>query len=318
MFDQILVPLDGSPLAECVLPHAVAVAQAFGGRVTLLRVLERPQSLNRGRSFDLLDWRIAAAESRAYLEGVAKRLEGVGLAVESAVVEGQAAEQVIEFARTRGVDLIILSSHGQSGLSGWNVSSVVQKIIMRACMPTMIARAYQPFPPSLTGLRYRRLLLALDGSQRAECVLPPATTLARVHGAQVVLAHVARRPEMPRRVPPTAEDLELVHRITERNRQEAADYLEDLRSHLPVETRTLLLVEDSVPTALHQLVEQEEVDLVMLSAHGSSGGARWPYGSVAVSFIAYGTTPLLIVQDLSPDELERSLAELAARETKGH
>jgi nucleotide-binding universal stress UspA family protein len=281
-------------------------------------VVERPQSLNRGRSFDLLDWRISTAEAKAYLEAVAKRLEGIGVEAETAIVEGQAAEQVIEFSRSRDVGLIILSSHGQSGLSGWNVSSVVQKIIMRACVPTMIARAYQPSTADLTGLRYRRLLVPLDGSQRAECVLPPATTLARSQGARVVLAHVTHRPELPRRVPPAGEDLELVNRLTERNRQEAASYLEELRARLPVETETRLVVEESVAASLHQLVDQEGVDLVVLSAHGSSGGMKWPYGSVAVSFIAYGTTPLLIVQDLSPDELERSLAELATREMKGH
>jgi nucleotide-binding universal stress UspA family protein len=58
-------------------------------------------------------------------------------------VEGRTAERVIEFARNQNASLIVLSNHGQSGLSGWNVSSVVQKIVLRACMPTMIARAYQ-------------------------------------------------------------------------------------------------------------------------------------------------------------------------------
>ena len=80
--------------------------------------------------------------------------------------------------------LIILSSHGQSGLSEWNVSSVVQKIVLRARTSIMIVRAYQRIPPETAGLRYRRILVPLDGSQRAECVLPVAVTLARSHEAK--------------------------------------------------------------------------------------------------------------------------------------
>jgi nucleotide-binding universal stress UspA family protein len=85
-----------------------------------------------------------------------------------------------------------------------------------------------------------------------------------------------------------------------------------------MDVETLLLVSDDVTLTLHELVEQENVDLVVLSAHGYSAATRWPYGTVATSFISHGTTPLLIVQDLSPDEIELSRAELAAREHRGH
>jgi hypothetical protein len=79
-----------------------------------------------------------------------------------------------------------------------------------------------------------------------------------------------------------------------------------------------LLVSENSAASLHDLVEQESVDMVMLSAHGYSGGIKWPYGSMVINFIGYGTTPLLIVQDLSPDEVERTKAEMYAREYKGH
>lgn len=318
MFDHVLVPLDGSPLAECVLPHTVAVAQAFGAQVTLLRVLERTHVAGRTRPVDPLDWHISKAEAGAYLDGVTARLRKAGLQAENALLEGQASERIIEFARGHDVNLIILSSHGRSGLSGWNVSSVVQKIVLRAYTPTMIVRAYQPVTHDVTGLRYQRLLVPLDCSQRAEYILPLATTLARFHESQLVLVYVVRRPEMPRRTSRTQEDIELANQITERNRLEGARYLEQLRSGSSVDIQPRLLVSDDVAATLHELVEQENVDLVMLGAHGYSGKTRWPYGSVAISFIAYGTTPLLIMQDLSPEEAEPTRAEVAARERKGH
>jgi nucleotide-binding universal stress UspA family protein len=70
--------------------------------------------------------------------------------------------------------------------------------------------------------------------------------------------------------------------------------------------------------ALHEMVEQENADLVMLVAHGYSGVGRWPYGSIATSFIIHGNTSLMIMQDLSRDEIMKTMAEMAAGETKGH
>jgi nucleotide-binding universal stress UspA family protein len=320
MLDHILVPLDGSPLAECVLPHAVALAQAFDARLTLLRVLERTPATGRTLSLDPLSWHIRKAEVEAYLGGIAARLREVGLQAEWVLLEGQAAERIVEFVHSVDIDMIVLSSHGQSGLSGWNVSSIVQKIILRAYIPVMIVRAYQPVTGDLAGLRYQRLLVPLDCSRRAECILPLAITLSRFHNSELLAAHIVSRPQIPRRAPPSQEDIELVNRITERNRVEAAGYLEQCKSQLSgeVSIRTRLLVSDNVATSLHELVEQEDVDLVMLCAHGHSGGTRWPYGSTVVNFISYGTTPLLIVQDLSPGEVERTKAEVSAREHKGH
>ncbi len=318
MFDHILVPLDGSPLAECVLPHTIAVARACKAQVTLLRVLERTRAAGQTWSVDPLDWHIRKAEAMAYLDGLSTRLQKVGLRTKNTLLEGQAAERIIEFTRSHDVNLVILSSHGRSGLSNWNVSSIVQKIILRAYVPVMIVRAYQPVASDLTGLRYRRLLVPLDCSQRAECVLPLATTLARFHESELLLVHVVRRPEMVRRAPPTREDVELANRLTERNRLEAVRYLEELPSRLSLDVQTRLLVSDDTAATLHELVKQEDADLVVLSAHGYSGGTKWPYGSMVINFIAYGTTPLLVVQDLSPDDVKRTQAEMAAREYKGH
>lgn len=317
MFDRILVPLDGSSLAECVLPHVIALAQAFESQVTLLRVLERTAA-GQVSSVDPVGWHLRKAEAESYLDGEAARLQKAGLRTERALLEGQAAERIIEFARDRSIDLLILSSHGQSGLSGWNISSIVQKIILRAYVPVMIVRAYQPVSGDLTGARYRRVLVPLDCSRRAECVLSIAATQARFHKAELLVVHVVSSPQMPCWAPPTQEDIELASRIIERNRVEASKYLGQLQTRLDVDLQTRVLVSDHVSATLHELVEQENVDLVVLSAHGHSGGTKWPYGSVVVNFIGYGTTPLLIVQDLTPDEVERTEAERAVREHKGH
>ncbi|HEY73403.1 MAG: hypothetical protein B6I35_13415 [Anaerolineaceae bacterium 4572_32.2] len=318
MFDHILVPLDGSSLAECVLPHVIAIARALEARVTLLQVLERPHGRSQSQFVEPLDWYMGAAEARTYLNTLAARLQKADLQVETAFLEGQAAERIIEFARDQSVGLIILSSHGRSGLSGWNVSSIVLKIILRAYLPVMIVRAYQPPEHDLMGLRYRRLLVPLDCSQRAECVLPLATALARFHEAELLAGHVVTRPQMPHRAPLLPEERKLATQIIERNRLEATRYLRQLQPRLDVRVRTHIAISDHAAATLHDLVEQADVDLVVLSAHGYSGSVKWPYGSLAVNFISYGATPLLIVQDFSPEEVEYTQAEMFARERKGH
>ncbi len=319
MFDHILVPLDESRLAECVLPHAVTLALAFNARVTLLHVVERETSHGLGEGIiDPWGWQIRKAEAGTYLGGLAARFAETGLRVDTVLLEGPAAERIVEFAHARGVNLIVLTSHGRSGLSGWNVSSVVQKITLRARVPVMIVRAYECPTTAVAEIRYCRLLVPLDGSRRAEHVLPMAIALAHASGSQLVLAHVVSMPRILRGTSPMDGESTVVHRLTELSRARGSQYLEQVQARLPVTAETRVVVSDDRAAALHDLVDQLDVDLVVLSAHGYTGGVRWPYGSVTLNFIAYGTTPLLIVQDLSPHEMEETWAEIAVREAKGH
>ncbi len=315
---RILIPLDGSALAECVLPHALSLAKAMEAQVTLLQVVGQSVTGGRSRSVDPMEWHFSKAEGEAYLAQVAERLRVAGLPTEQVLLEGDAAVRVIDYAQTHNVNLILLSSHGRSGLSGWNASSVVQKIMWRAHLSTMLIPAYQSTNIELTELRYDRILVPLDGSQRAECVLPIASALAAHYGSQLTLLHVTRRPELPRRAPPSRADVALAEQITERNRVEAGQYLEELQSRLPIQAQKCVRISDSVAPEIHSFAEKEQVDLVVLSAHGYSGGSRWPYGSLASSFITYGAKPVLIVQDLPHNEINGTAAERAARENSKH
>ena len=133
MINHILVPLDGSTLAECVLPHVTAIAPVTNARITLLRVLQPARNGRDTPVVDPVEWHLQKQNAEKYMEGVVNRLTESGiLGVESVIMEGSPASTVIDFARSNNVDLIILSTHGQSGLSGWNVSGVVQKILLRS------------------------------------------------------------------------------------------------------------------------------------------------------------------------------------------
>jgi len=321
VINHILVPLDGSPLAECVLPHVLAVAQATESRITLLHVLERPRGTGELPA-DPLHWHIKKNSAKVYLDQITSRLNETGLDITNVILEGIPAELIIDYANNNNVDLIALSTHGRSGLSGWNVSSVVQKIILRAYKSTLLVRAYKPTEFQIDkSYAYRSLFVGLDCSPRSELVLPVAINLSEYHNAKLILGTVVRNPELIHHFPPSQTDVEYVNRISERNQQMAEHYFEQLSAQFSstnVDLETFHVASDNVISTLHNIVDEKNADLVMLSAHGRSSDIRWPYGSVTTSFIAYGNTAILIIQDLQHDEVQNSLAELAARETKGH
>ena len=318
MFENILVPLDQSQTAECVLPHAAAFARIYDANVKLLHVLERPVPSDRFQPIDPLAWQFYKSEAEAYINKVAERLRQVGLNIETVVLEGQPAQTIINYAVSHDINLIMLSSHGQTGLSRWNVNSVVRKILQASQASSFLVRAYNPSPMGLVGLRYQRLLVPLDGSLRSECVLPTAETFAQRHQASLLLGHVVVRPEMPRQTPLNQDDLDLIQNFVDRNLSAADYYFQRLLKRLTVDFIPRLMVSENIALSLHNLVEEEGVDLVMISAHGYSGHGKWPFGSLTSSFIEYGTTPLLIVQDFVPNDKHISRVEEAAKATKGH
>ena len=319
MFDPILIPLDGSQLAECVLPHVIGFARSFGAEITLLRMLEKNQASASAQVFDLLNWQINKTKAALYLEKTRARIQESGLRVRTAVLEGLVAEGITEYTQNQGVKLIILSSHGHTGLTQWGISSITQKIILSAPTSVLIVRAHQSDIQTgeLSAIPlYRRILVPLDGSQRAENVLPIITQLAHFHEAQIHIVHVVKRPEMARQMPPAREDIDLSDQVVARNREEAEHYLEQVSSRFSLEgiaVQSHLVTSDNVAAELHRVVDQECIDMVTLSAHGYSGNHQWPYGGMVNNFIMYSKVPLLIVQDLIAKQ-ELMPRELSPRE----
>lgn len=322
MINHLLVPLDGSSLAECVLPHVIALAPVSNARVTLLHVMQQPQGSHGTDAVDPIDWHLQKQNSERYLDQIATQLNNSGiLGVERVILEGNPANMVIDFARANNVDLIVLSTHGQSGLSGWNVSSVVQKILLRSYKSVLLVRAYVAVSPSVTKIRYKRLFVGMDGSPRSEFVLPFAIGLAKFHKSQLILETVIERPQSIQRFPLSKEDEELINTFVEKNQQAASRYLEQILAqftHKDVKLKAHVSIGDHAIAVLHDLAEEANPDLVLLAAHGSSGEKRWPYGSVTTSFIAYGNTSLLILQDLPEAEIHLTRAEMAIHAGRGH
>lgn len=319
MLEHILLPLDGSSLAERVLPHALALSKAFKSKLSLLRVVYHEKEADQHGMINPMDWQMRKSEAESYLKSVQNQLEEVGVNSEIKIMEGKPAQQIIGFAQDEKVDMIILSSHGSSGISAWNINSTVQKVLLRAFMPVMIIRAYTEGYESLTGLTYDRIFIPLDGSRRAECVLPLAKSICEKQQSEIFLTHIVEEPKLPRQTPLSEEIQSLLDELRDINVSDAERYMQEIKDQFPIENvETIIETSKKPTTALHDIVDREKIDLVMLSAHGYAGENRWPYGKIALNFISYGTTPLIIIQDLSKDEVGKTLAEKYAEESKGH
>jgi nucleotide-binding universal stress UspA family protein len=269
-----------------------------------------------------VDWHLKKQNVEKYLEGIVNRLSEAGiLGVEPVILEGNPAGSVIDFARGNNVDLIALSTHGHSGLSGWNVSGVVQKILLRSYKSTLLVRAYMPSSTGATKIRYKRLFVGMDCSARSEYVLPLAINLAQFYKSQLILETVIEKPRIINRMPVSQEIADLSNQFMEQNQQSASHYFKQLLAQFSTKAlkiKTHISVGDNAIAVLHDMAEESNADLVLLVAHGETGERRWPYGSVTTSFIAYGNTSLLIMQDLPEGEIHATQAELAIRESKGH
>jgi nucleotide-binding universal stress UspA family protein len=146
MYRKILVPLDGSDLAEAVLPHARALAQSVGAEIVLLRVLvphipDRPPTI--GQLFpDAIakEAELAQQHVQEYLERVARPLQASGIHVSCEMRSGHVADAILDIADEIGVDLIAMSTHGRSGLSRWLIGSVANKVVHAAKAPVLLVR----------------------------------------------------------------------------------------------------------------------------------------------------------------------------------
>jgi nucleotide-binding universal stress UspA family protein len=145
MYKRIVVPLDGSPLAEQALTHATAQAERFEAEIVLLKVLEplpeatltSPASVHRAEQ-------LSAQLARDYLERIADRIRGEHIAVEIALLEGKPYREIVRFAAEPEVDMIVMSTRGHSGWSRWLLGSVADRVVRGATVPVLLVQCQEP------------------------------------------------------------------------------------------------------------------------------------------------------------------------------
>lgn len=300
MIRRVLVPLDGSPVAEAALGHAVAVAGGPGAKLVLLRVVEAHAALT-DPAVSAVDWRLQRMEAAAYLREVAARLEAEGLDAATEVVEGKAADEIVQFVRDRGVDLVVVAAHGRGGARDFPFGGTVHKIVSSATASVMVVRREAGGEAAPPVARYRRILVPVDGSAPSEWALFLAAGIARKHGAELLVLQVVPEVELTcERIPRSAEETALLDRLRKLQKGRAARYLDEIESkleHEDLEVRCRVAWAGQVAEGLQRVAAEEEVDLIALAAHGAAE-ARFPYGKVAQRLLAQSELPVLVFQDL--------------------
>lgn len=132
---------------------------------------------------------------------------------------------------------------------------------------------------------------------------------------KLILATVIKPPELPIPEPYPVEIAQLSERLVQVGRRTVRDYLNEIAERLPVECETRVVESDSVASAIQGLAEEEEIDLVVLSAHGYTGQSTRPYGNVTRDYMEHGTKPVLVIQDIPRSQVQPTVAEIAAEES---
>lgn len=298
---HLLVPLDGSWLAESALPPAAGFADRFGARVTALHVLEPhgPAAIHGDRHLR------GRGEAEAYLAGIREWFAERGIAVDAALREARdddVAATIAGAAVELGADLVILAAHGSRGVRGLLYGRIGQQVLAHAAMPVLLV------PASARARRgafdCRRLMLPLDGSAAAEQALPAAVAVARAFDARVLLARVVQTPGAligaladdrapAARLMPTAAAAML-----ELEEQEAARYLVAVQARLEADgvAAETAVARGDPADVVPQLVAESRVDLLVLPTHGRAGAAAVWAGSVAARTIERSEKPMLLVK----------------------
>jgi nucleotide-binding universal stress UspA family protein len=277
MYRRIVVPLDGSPLAEASLSYAAALAHLGPSAVYLV------QAAPPG----------GEAEASSYLEAVAARLRARGRPVEVVVASGEAAQTILWQVKCLHADLVVMSTHGRSGPARLILGSVASEVLHRSARPVLLVRSPRPVADKWP----RRVLVPLDGSPLAEQGLGHARVIAGADGE--ILLYQALAPAAPL-VEDAAQDPQQSPLLAAR-RAEALRYLESIAA--PLRTagyRVRTAAEDGLTAPrIAAFALQEQADLVVVSSHGRSGAARWLLGSVAAELVQAIPAPLLILRPLS-------------------
>ena len=295
MYRRMLVTLDGSELSEVVLPYVKGLVGRLGLDVVLLHVYKPEESeltpLHRAyieRKAEVIRGQAKKAWKKAEIEPGKKEVEVCG-----ELASGYPAEEILRYADENSIDLILMATHGRSGLKRWAIGSVVDKVLRASKVPVWLVPARCPQDVTYDMWPKRTILVPLDGSEIAEAVLPHVEALAEQSGVElvdVVLLRVADSPVMSdhyfSNIPETREEIEKYLARVEERLQKAG---------LSVQSRVL------TGEPAEQIVDYASTSpfsLVVMSTHARSGLSRWVLGSVAMKVVSGISSPILLVRPL--------------------
>lgn len=303
MYETILVPLDGSPLAEVALPYAEEFADRLGAEITLLQVVSL--SIHAYPAAEGVieipyadeEEKLLEARAKEYLERVGGRLKAKGVSVQPEVRVGLAADEITNYAARGDVGLVVMATHGRSGIGRWVLGSVAQKVVRATNRPLVLIRAAGPHPDVREKGIFTKILVPLDGSKESEAVIPYVEEVALKLKAEVTLLEVLKYGYQVTTVEGYIY-IEHNEQQVQSDMLHAKGYLERVAAQLR-EKGVAVECEAKLGDAAEEIIQfadEIHADVVAMSTHGRSGVGRWVFGSVAEKILHEGNTPLLIVR----------------------
>jgi nucleotide-binding universal stress UspA family protein len=304
VFNRILVPLDGSELAEEVLPLACYLAEQCEARLILFHVVEKnaPQEVHGQRHLR------EVGEAREYLDQVARKYSSEKIAIFQDVHEIQengVADTICVHTYELQADLIVLCAHGHGGLRDVLFGSIAEQVVRQVMVPVLFVR-----PESIKGTEVapiKQILIPMDGSPPHEPALPVGVSIANRCQAKIRLLTVIPTPDtlqgkevLTGRYFPNVEALTL-----DISAQQAENYLYSLSRNLSSQgaSVSVSVLRGDVVSQIVDTIETKEIDMVIMATHGHSGfNARWE-GSLTPRFLSKATVPVILVHvtDTTPE-----------------
>ncbi len=281
---KVLIPVDGSDLAESVFPWLKVLAGNEQIQAKLLRAYFPAAPIHVMPELTLPPVEHISGESVEsvvrYLQSTADELGLEEVTTESVI--GEAADVILTQADDH--DLVLMGSHGRGGLGRWLLGSVTTKVVRGCHRPVLVVgsrnRNQEP--------KLERILVPLDGSSTAEAALESAMRLARAHSATLVLFRglMTARPELSGPAIFEAKRAEM---------KEAQEYLAEVKERLYAYTTEVVVAEESPLPGILKAASELHIDLIALGSHGRSGIQRWLLGSVAEAVLQKAPCPVMVV-----------------------
>ena len=287
-YQRVLVPLDSSRLAERALPYAKAVALNTGSELILFTVIpDSSEKLDR--------------PMKAYMDINAKTLMSQGMKVNTAIACGSAADEIIKFADKNKVDLIIISTHGHSGIRRWMLGSIALKLLHGTCVPVLLVKSRAD---KTSKVEFQKILVPLDGSSFSEASIPHVKKLTEGSSGEVILLRVSEPPAIPADRPPTIKPSWEEYRniLMAEIQQQSLEYLQKVKVELEKSGATVstqAILGEAIKGIL-QVAQKENVNLIAMTSHGRTGISRWVYGSVTTRIVEESLQPVLLIRPTTP------------------
>jgi nucleotide-binding universal stress UspA family protein len=289
MYEKILVPLDGSKLAETSLPYAEEIARKTGSQITLMSVLLFGNESDEDQYHHL---------HRFYIQEMTKTMKEKAIKVKSVIVTGDPAEQIVDYADKKNIDLIIMGTRGRSALKRWVLGSVADKVVSATSCPVALISSKNT-EASVRGKKIlRKALVILDGTAESEMVIPYVEELASRLGMEVTLFQLVEQAyeyyegaQDFSHVPVSEKEISSIKAKARRHLGKLADQLEGKGITVAVK----VMMGDSAETII-KIASKIDADILVMATRGHPSISRWIFGSVRDEIVNIGDTLVLLVR----------------------